>query len=145
MIWLYFAHCLVLVSVPAFSEQVKQYLSCFCVAYLVHPQRDTNAWIYQSSVFIMAVRHHGWIQAWQYSIYGRFHLHNTAMIYLMLNVSLLFSLNRRLTWSSILTSMPTPPWWMASCMGTSLKMRKSFSDRLFSPSYSVRMPKTFLM
>ena len=38
--------------------------------------------------------------------------------------------------------MPTPPWWMVSCMATSLRMKSGSRGRRFSPSSSARMPRT---
>lgn len=49
---------------------------------------------------------------------------------------------RKLPWNSILTSMLTPLWWMDLCMGTFLKKRKDFRDKLFFPNCSARMLRT---
>lgn len=73
------------------QKKVKKCLSWSFVVFHMPPWRGRNGWVPHSEISSVApwCWHHGWVQEWQCWIYGRLHLHNSLMIYLMLNVLLL--------------------------------------------------------
>lgn len=52
---------------------------------------------------------------------------------------------RKWVWSSTLTYMLTPPWWMASCTATSLRRRSVCRDRPSSPAFCATTRPTSLL